>query len=44
VLLELDHGAKPNWIVYKSARTGLPGPHFFVADTTSCVSAYTFVA
>ena len=42
LLLEIDHGLKPNWIYCTTAGYHLPGPHVFVADTSNVISTYTF--
>lgn len=42
LLLDIDHGLKPNWIHCQSIGDSMAGPHFFVADTSNVISAYTF--
>ncbi len=42
LILDIDHGLKPNWVHCRGLGCTLPGPHLFVSDTSNVISAYSF--
>ena len=42
LILDIDHGLKPNWLHCRAIGCSAPGPHLFVSDTSNVISAYSF--
>jgi hypothetical protein len=42
LILDIDHGLKPNWLHCRAIGCTAPGPHLFVSDTSNVISAYSF--